>query len=112
MATLTRDTAEATHRTEVIFTRDLSSRYGIDEVETDYEVAYFIGQPTESQLENLVPEGWDFLEAHTIPIEDIDLDEDDYDDEDSFNTEPWQYNADYYGTDNDDDIEELDLEAV
>jgi hypothetical protein len=107
MAIITRDTNEATHQAEVIFTRDLSSRYGIDEVETDYEVAYFIGKPDETQLENLVPEGWEFREAHIIDIRDIDLDE--YDNENSLNVEPWQYNASF---DAEDDIEGLDLEAV
>lgn len=103
MAIPTRSPFDATHRAEVVFTRDLSARYGIAEVETDYEVVLFIGQPTDCQLLTFVPDGWDFLESHTVKTADLDLD-DDLD-------IAWEA-ADYFDDDSESELEELKLEVV
>lgn len=106
MATFTRAPAEATHRAEVIFSRDLSILYGIDEIETDFEVAYFYGHPTEADLASMVPYGWVLVEQHVTEVDELDLDEDD---EESFYAEPYIY---YFENDDELELGELALEVV
>lgn len=79
---------------------------GFSEEETDYEIAFFIGKPSHSQLTSLTPEGWDFLEAHVMGIEEFDLD-------DSDDAIAWE--SPYFGEDFDDvdlSVEEFELQAA
>lgn len=106
MAVFTRNPNEATHRAEVVFRRDLSIQYGINEIETDYEVAFFKGEPTGLELTNMVPYGWEFVESHVSEIDEFDLDDDD----DRY-FHPFYEDPDY-SLDDDLELEELELEAV
>lgn len=107
MATFARTPFEATHRAEIIFTRDLSVQYGIAEVETDYEIVFFIGEPEESQLKDRIPEGWQFKESHVGEIDEFDFDEDG----EEIYVEPYN-NDNYFDDDAEFEFGELELEAV
>jgi len=105
MATFTRNPNEATHRAEVIFRRDLSVRYGIDEFETDFEVTYFKGIPTKTQLKDMVPYGWQYLESHVNEVDEFDFDEES---EDSLYWDDTEYSENELDL----NMEELELEVV
>jgi hypothetical protein len=103
LAIRTKNPFDATHRAEIIFSRSLEA-LGFAEEETDYEIAFFTGKPSRSQLATLTPEGWNFLEAHVTSIEEFDLD-------DSDDAIAWE--SPYFGEDFDDldlSVEEFELQ--
>lgn len=106
MATITRNPNQATHRAEVVFCRDLSIQLGLNEIETDYEVAFFVGKPTETEVVNMVPYGWEFVESHVTEVDEFDLD----DDNEDFSHPA--YEDFMYLEDDDLELSELELEAV
>jgi hypothetical protein len=76
MANSVYSSEQASYRAEIVFTRNLKERYGIDEVETDYDVLFFNGYPTESDLLGWIPDGWELVEYHVYPVDEDDTDDD------------------------------------
>lgn len=65
---LTKHPIQASHFVELVYSRDLSEAVGEPEVEVDHSVSYFVGEPEEWQIIELIPNGWTGVEWHVVQI--------------------------------------------
>jgi hypothetical protein len=71
--------ADAAYMIEVIYDRELDL-LGLSEVETDMTSLLVASKPSMSELEALVPNGWELVEVRIITAADWETDEDNEDD--------------------------------
>lgn len=74
-ARIVKTPTEATYFVELVFTRDLTP-YGVNETEVDYHTAYFVGEPMDWQIQELIPESWSLLEHHVSELKKDELEDD------------------------------------
>ena len=65
MALLVTLASKSTHYAEVVFKREIEVD-GETEVETDFNYAYFQGEPSDEEVSRLLLEGWEEVERHVL----------------------------------------------